>query len=93
MIVQVVEAPGVTLAGEQASDDTLGTLGTTVTDAVALAPRVAVSVTVWDDGTDPAVAVNVVELVFAATVTVAGTGSAGALLEASVTVLPPAGAA
>lgn len=93
VIVQVVETPGVTLAGAHASEDTLGILGTTVTDAVALAPRVAVNVTVWDDGTDPAVAVNVVELVFAVTTTVAGTGSAGALLEASVTALPPAGAA
>ena len=93
VIVQVVETPGVTLAGAHASEDTLGRLGTTVTDAVALAPRVAVNLTVWDDGTEPAVAVNVVELALAATVAVAGTGSAGALLEASVTVLPPAGAA
>ncbi len=42
--------------------------------------------------TDPAVAVNVVDVAFAGTVTEAGTGSA-ALFEAMVTGLPPAGAA
>jgi hypothetical protein len=90
--VQVVEPPGCTLAGAHASEDTLGILGTTVTDAVALPPSVAVRVAVCDVGTEAAVAVNVAELAVAGTVTDAGTGSAAALLEASATLVPPAGA-
>ncbi len=44
MIVQLVAAPDVTLAGLHVSDETAGS-GVTVTVAVALAPSVAVSVT------------------------------------------------
>ena len=90
--VHVVLAPDVTLEGAHASDETLGA-GVTVTVAVVLPPSVAVTVTVWDVATEPAVAVNMVELVAAGTVTVAGTGSVVVLLEASITELPPAGAA
>jgi hypothetical protein len=90
--VHVVLAPDVTLEGAHARDETLGP-GVTVTVAVVLPPSVAVTVTVWEVATEPAVAVNVVELVAAGTVTVAGTGSAVVLLEASVTGLPPVGAA
>jgi hypothetical protein len=75
----------------QATEDTLG-LGATVTDALVLAPKVAVSTTVWDAATAPAVAVNVADVAPAGTVTVAGDGSAGGLFEARATVLPPAGA-
>jgi hypothetical protein len=89
--VQVVIAPDVTLEGAHASDETLGP-GVTVTVVVVLPPSVAVTVTVWEVATEPAVAVNVVELVVAGTVTVAETGSAVVLLEASVTVAPPVGA-
>jgi hypothetical protein len=64
----------------------------TVTVAVVLPPSVAVSVTVCDDDTVPAVAVNVVELAAWGTVTDAGTGSAAVLFEAKVTALPPLGA-
>ena len=66
--------------------------GATVTVAVVLPPSVAVSVTVCDDDTVPAVAVNVVEVAAWGTVTDAGTGSAAVLFEAKVTVLPPLGA-
>ena len=52
----------------------------TVTVAVVLPPSVAVRVTVCDDDTVPAVAVNVVELAAWGTVTDAGTGSAAVLL-------------
>jgi len=45
VIVHVVAAPDVTLAGAQTSADTLGS-GVTVTVAVALPPSVAVTVTV-----------------------------------------------
>jgi hypothetical protein len=44
--VHVVEAPDVTLVGLQTSEDTLGLMGATVTAAAALAPSVAVRVTV-----------------------------------------------
>ena len=91
MTVHVVLAPDVTLEGAHATDETLGA-GVTVTLAVVLPPSVAVTVTVWDVATEPAVAVNTVELAAAGTVTVAGTGSAVVLLEASVTALPPVGA-
>jgi hypothetical protein len=93
VIVQVVTAPDVTLAGAHASEATLAAPGATVTVAMVAPPSVAVSVTVWDVATVPAVAVNVVELVVAGTTTEAATGSAVVLLEASATVLPPAGAA
>jgi hypothetical protein len=91
VIVQVVAAPGARLTGAHASDDTVA-LGVTVIVAVVLPPSVAVIVTVWDVPTVPAVAVNVVELVVAGTVTDAGTGKAALLSDESVTVLPPAGA-
>jgi hypothetical protein len=90
--VHVVEAPEVTLVGLQTSEDTAGP-GVTVTVAVVLPPRVAVSVTVWVVATEPEMAVNVVEVTVAGTVTEAGTGNAVVLLEASVTGLPPVGAA
>jgi hypothetical protein len=89
--VQVVVAPGGRLTGAHASEDTVG-LGVTVIVAVVLPPSVAVNVTVWDVPTVPDVAVNVVELVMAGTVTDAGTGSAVLLSEASATALPLAGA-
>ena len=89
--VHVVEAPEVTLVGLQTSEDTEG-LGVTVTVAVVLPPSVAVSVTVWDVTTAPAVAVNVVEVVAAGTVTEAGTGNAMLLFDPTVTTLPPLGA-
>jgi hypothetical protein len=90
--VHVVEPPGLRLVGLQTSDDTAGLGGVTVTVAVVLPPRVAVRVTVCGVATVPAVAVNVVELAVAGTVTDAGTGSAVVLFEPSVTVLPPLGA-
>ena len=90
--VHVVEAPDVTLVGLQTSDDT-ATLGVTVTVAVALVPSVAVSVTLCEVATEPPVAVNVVVVAVAGTVTEAGTGRAAVLLDASATTLPPVGAA
>jgi hypothetical protein len=92
VIVQVVAAPDVRLGGAHVSDATLGP-GVTVTVVGVLAPSVAVTVTVWDVATEPAVAANVVEFVVAGTVTEAGTGNAAVLFDATVTVLPPAGAA
>jgi hypothetical protein len=67
--------------------------GVMVTEAVVLPPRVAVKVTVWGVATDAAVAANVVDGELAGTVAELGTGSAVALSDASVTMLPPAGAA
>jgi len=90
--VHVVETPDITLAGAHASVETAG-IGVTVTLAVVLPPSVAVTVTVCDVATVPAVAVKVVDVVVAGIVTDAGTGSAPALLDASVTELPPVGAA
>ena len=92
MTVHVVDRPDITLAGEHASVETAG-LGVTVTLAVVLPPRVAVTVTVCDVATVPAVAVNVAVVAAAGTVTDVGTGSAAVLLEASVTELPPVSAA
>jgi tRNA A58 N-methylase Trm61 len=89
--VHVVDAPDTRLAGPHTRDDTFGLIGATVTVAVVLAPSVAVTVTVCGAATDPAVAVNVVDVALAGTVTEAGTGSA-ALLDASATTPPPAGA-
>ena len=54
--MHVVEAPEITLAGAHASEETAG-LGATVTLAVVLPPSVAVTVTVCDVATLPAVAV------------------------------------
>jgi hypothetical protein len=82
------------LAGVTASDVSVGLPGgTTVTVVVAVAPKVAVRVTVWFVVTDPAVGANVVDVVVAGTITEGGAGSAAGLFEDSVTVLPPAGAA
>jgi len=93
VIVHVLETPDAKVAGAQVSDDTLGPPGTTVIVAVVvLPPSVAVRMTVWDVATDPVVAVNVVEVAPAATVTDAGTGNAVVLFEAVVIVLPPLGA-
>ena len=89
--VQVVAAPETMLDGAHASDETLG-LGVTFTVAVALPPSVAVRVTVCGVVTTAAVAVNVADVALPATLTEAGTGSAVELLDAKVTVLPPAGA-
>ena len=91
MTVHVVEAPDTTVAGEHASADTAG-LGVMVTLAVVLPPSVAVTVTVCDVATVPAVVVNVAVVAAAGTVTEVGTGSAAVLFEASVTALPPVGA-
>ena len=77
------------LAGVHASDDTLGA-GVTVTVAVVLPPSVAVTVTAWVAATVPAVAVNVVDVVLAGTVTEPGTGNAAALFDESPTAVPPA---
>ena len=89
--MHVVTAPDATVVGTHASVDTDG-IGATVTVAVALLPKVAVTVTVCEVATEPPVAVNVVAAALAGTVTDAGTGNAAALLEASATTLPPAGA-
>ena len=67
--VQIVEMPIVRLSGLQTSEPTLGPLGVTVTVAVVLPPSVAVSVTVCEVVTVPAVGVNVVEVAAAGTVT------------------------
>ena len=92
MTVHVVDAPEATLVGLQTSEDTAGP-GVTVTVAVVLPPSVAVTVIVWDVATEPAVAVKVVDVNVAGTVTEASTGSAAVLLDDSMTVLPPVGAA
>jgi hypothetical protein len=89
--VHVVAPPAIRLAGLHASEDTTVT-GVTVTVAAVLPPSVAVTVTGWDVATDPAVAVNVVEVALAGTVTEAGIGSTVGWFDASVTVAPPAGA-
>jgi hypothetical protein len=86
--VHVVATPGLRLAGAHASDDT-ARLGATVTVAVVLPPSVAVSVTVWDAATVPALAVNVVDVVLAGTLIEAGTGNAVVLFDEIPTVLPP----
>jgi hypothetical protein len=86
-----VAAPEVRLVGAQASDAALAT-GVTVTVAVVLPLRVAVTVTVCSAATEPALAANVVDVAPAGTVTEAGTGNAAVLLDASATLVPPAGA-
>ena len=92
MIVQVVAVPDVTLVGVHASEETLGS-GVTVTVVVVVPPRVALTVTVWDVVTVPAVAVNVADVVAAGTVTDTATGSAVVLLDDNATRLPPVVAA
>jgi hypothetical protein len=89
--VQVVVTPDVTLVGLQPSEDT-PRAGVIVTVAMVLPPSVAVTVTVSEAATEPAVAVKVAVVVAAGTVSEAGTGNAVGLFDASVTVLPPAGA-
>jgi hypothetical protein len=89
--VHVVEPPDVTLDGAQTSDDASRT-GVTVTVVPALAPRVAVSVTVWAVATEPAVAAKLAELVAGGTVTDAGTDNAPPLLDVRTT-MPPAAVA
>jgi len=90
--VQVVDAPELTLVGLQARAET-STRATSVRVAVFEAPfRVAVMVADCVVVTVPTVAVKVVEVLVAGTVTDAGTVSAGLLLE-SATALPPVGAA
>jgi hypothetical protein len=91
--VQMVDAPDVRVDGEHTRDETLGLPGVTVTVVLALPLSVAVTVTVCGVGTTPAVAVKVIDVAVAGTVTDAGTGSAATLFEDKVTVLPPAGAA
>jgi hypothetical protein len=90
--VHVVAAPAIRLDGLHASEDTMVT-GVTVTVAEIFPLSVAVTVTGWDVTTDPAVAVNVVDVALAATVTEAGIGRTAGLFDVSVTVTPPAGAA
>ena len=91
VIVQVVDEPELTLAGLQVKPDTAG--ATKLTLVTCEAPfRTAVIVALWFAVTTPALAVNVVELLFAATVTDAGTVSA-ALFDEIATALPPVGAA
>jgi hypothetical protein len=90
--VQVVEAPEFTLVGLHARVET-NTGATKLNTALCEAPfRLTVTVALWELLTVPAVAVNVVELALAGTVTDAGMVSK-ALLSESVTTDPPAGAA
>lgn len=91
LAVHVVDVPDTKVAGAQVSDDTL-TIGVTLTVAVVLPPRAAVTTTACGVATEPAVAVNVADVAAAGTVTEAGTGRAVALLDESVTVLPAASA-
>jgi hypothetical protein len=90
--VQVVDAPEFTLVGLH--DKAVTSMGATrVTLAVLEAPfRVAVTVAVWVVVMVPRLAVKVVEVVVAGTVTEAGTLSAVLLLD-SASALPPVGAA
>ena len=91
MTVQVVDAPELTLLGLQAREET--SMGaTSVKVVVCEAPfRVAVMVADWVVVILLTVAVKIVEVLLAGTVTDAGTVSAVLLLE-SVTALPPVGA-
>jgi len=77
-----VELPGaVKLAGVHVSPLNCGS-GDTVTVAVRVTPfALAVTVTVWVVATEPAVAVNVAVVAPDPTVTEAGTGSTGLLLD------------
>lgn len=90
--VQVVHAFEPSELGLHDTVDT-STCGATLTDAVFEALfKLAVMVTDWMLVTVPAVAVNVAEVLLAATVTEAGTVSEPLLLD-RVAVLPPVGAA
>jgi len=90
--VQVAEAPELTLVGLQANEDT--SVGATKLNVVVweAAFRIAVMVADWVVVIVPTVALKVAEVLFAGTVTVAGTVSA-VLVRESPTRLPPAGAA
>jgi len=93
--VPVTPAPPTTDAGFTVTvvSDTDAAAGFTVSAAVfEMAPLVAVIVTAVTAVTDVVVTVNVAVVAPAATVTLAGTVAA-ALLDASVTTMPPAGAA
>ena len=92
MTVQVLAAPEFTLLGLQASAVT--SMGATRVKLVDWddAFKVAMTVALWVVVRVLAVAVKVLEVALAATVTEAGTASAGLLTE-STTVLPPVGAA
>jgi hypothetical protein len=90
--VHVVVAPDVTLVGLQTSDD-MPRAGVTVTVAMVLPPSVAVTVTVSEAATEPAVAVKVAVVALAGTVSEAGTGNAAGLFDARATVLLAASAA
>jgi hypothetical protein len=90
--VQVLEALELTVVGLQVTVDT-STGATRLREALWEAPfRVALMVADWVVVIVAAVAVKVAEVLFAGTVTDAGTVSAVLLLE-SPTALPPAGAA
>ena len=90
--MQVVLAPELTLVGLQASEETrVGAIRFTV--VLWDEPfSEAVMVAVWFVVIVPTVALKVVDVLPAGTVTEAATGSAALLLE-SPTVLPPLGAA
>jgi hypothetical protein len=91
-MVQVVEAPELTLVGLQASAETrVGAIRLNVA-VWEEPPRLAVMVADWLVVMVPTVALKVAEVLLAGTATDAETGSA-ALLLASATVLPPVGAA
>jgi len=91
--VQVVDAPEFTLVGLQDRPETRVEEATRLTVVVWEAPlRVAVMVAVWLVVMVPRLAVKVVEVVVAGTVTDAGTVSAALLLD-SASALPPVGAA
>ena len=91
MTVQVVDAPEFTLVGLQARAET--SMGAARLKVVLWEARfrVAVMVADWVVVIVPTVAVKVVEVLLAGTVTDAGTVSAVLLLE-SATALPPVGA-
>ena len=91
MTVQVVDAPELMLVGLQARAET--SMGATRLKVVLWEARfrVAVMVADWVVVIVPTVAVKVVEVLLAGTVTDAGTVSAVLLLE-SATALPPVGA-
>src|ERR1039457_3122322 len=90
-VVQVVDAPEFTLVGLQARAET--SMGAARLKVVLWEARfrVAVMVADWVVVIVPTVAVKVVEVLLAGTVTDAGTVSAVLLLE-SATALPPEGA-
>jgi len=90
--VPVELVPPVTAAGLKLTPDTVSE-GTTVAFPVTIVePVLAVTITCVELPTEPAVTIKVWLLVFTATTTFAGTGSALVLLLIRVTVSPPAGA-